>query len=227
MDDREPTELMHRAMADAGGFSAQVTRLPLGDYLIDNTFLVERKTYSDLVQSIIDGRLFHQAHRLAVSGQPALMILEGDEADLQQSNMTWESIQGALVTVTVFFHIAVLRTLNPEQTVRTFLYAARQHRSVATDALARHGRRPKRKAALQSHILQGLPGIGPKRARELLERFGSVEEVVKASTEQLAGIEGIGRLRARRIRWAVGETPVEYAGQTPLADSASAANIAP
>ena len=227
MDNREPLELMHQAMAEAGGLAPEIGHLSVGDYLIDNTLLVERKTHPDLVQSIINGRLFHQAHRLAVSGYPVLMILEGGQADLQPSNMTWESIQGALVTVTVFFHIPVLHTSSPKQTVQTFLYAAKQHRSVATDALARHGRRPKRKAALQSHILQGLPGIGPKRARALLERFGSVEEIMKASTEQLKEIEGIGDHGAQRIRWAVEEATADYAEQEALADCRGVANIAP
>jgi ERCC4-type nuclease len=227
MDNREPLELMHQAMAEVGGLAPEVGHLSVGDYLIDNTLLVERKTYPDLVRSIIDGRLFHQAHRLALSGYPALMILEGGEAELQPSKMTWESIQGALVAVTVFFHIPVLHTSSPKQTAQTFRYASTQHRSVNTDALARHGRRSKRKPALQSHILQGLPDIGPKRARVLLERLGSVEEVMKASAEQLTDIEGIGLHRARRIRWAVEEPTVGYTGQRPLADSPSAANIAP
>ncbi len=42
-----------------------VERLPLGDYLIDEVLLIERKTLPDLVASIKDGRLFGQAHRLA------------------------------------------------------------------------------------------------------------------------------------------------------------------
>ena len=123
-----------------------------------------------------------------------------------------------LATVTVFFHIPVLHTHSPKQTAQTLLYAAKQRRSFNTDALTRHGRRPKRKLALQSHILQGLPDIGPKRARVLLERFGTVEAVMKAGTEQLEEIEGIGRLRAQKIRWAVEEPTVGYAAQQLLAD---------
>jgi DNA excision repair protein ERCC-4 len=221
MDDREPRDAMQRALAEVGGLTAEIGHLAVGDYLIDDTLLVERKTYGDLVQSIIDGRLFHQAHRLSVSGHPVLMILEGNETDLWQSKMAWESIQGALLTVTLFFHIPVLHTHSPKQTAQTFLYAARQHRSAASDVLARHGRRPKRKAALQSHILQGLPGIGPKRARELLAHFHTVEAVMKASPERLSEIHGIGPKVARRIRWAVGEESGHYHPQARVSHNAT------
>jgi ERCC4-type nuclease len=40
-------------------------RLAAGDYLIDDEVLVGRKTVGDFVASLIDGRLFPQAARLA------------------------------------------------------------------------------------------------------------------------------------------------------------------
>ena len=88
--------------------------------------------------------------------------------------MSWESIQGALVTVTLFFGIPILRTYTPEETAQTMLIAARQANTVATGALPRHGYRPLGKRARQLFILQGLPGVGPGRAGRLLERFGNV-----------------------------------------------------
>ena len=44
-------------------------------------------------------------------------------------------------------------------------------------------------------LLQGLPGIGPERARRLLTHFGSVEKVVTADAKSLAEIDGIGNSR--------------------------------
>jgi len=44
--------------------SLVIERLPLGDYLIDEVLLIERKTLPDLAAPIKDGRLFGQAHRL-------------------------------------------------------------------------------------------------------------------------------------------------------------------
>ena len=48
--------------------------------------------------------------------------------------------------------------------------------------------------------LDGIPGVGPKRRRMLLERFGSVAGIREASFEDLAALPGIGERRARQIR---------------------------
>jgi ERCC4-type nuclease len=203
MDDREPRELMLPAFESCGCFVVDVQRLSIADYFLDGLLLVERKTLADFVQSIIDGRLFHQATRLVAADHPAVLILEGSARDLLHTQMRWEAIQGALVTITLFFGLPVLRSRSPEETARTLVYAARQQAAVETDALTRHGRRPKRKAALQSHILQGLPGVGPQRAKQLLARFGSVEAVIAASAEMLADVEGFGPATIRKIRCAL------------------------
>ena len=45
-----------------------------------------------------------------------------------------------------------------------------------------------------------LPGVGPKRKRELLKVFGSVKRVREAPLEQIAAVPGIGRALAERIK---------------------------
>ena len=47
--------------------------------------------------------------------------------------------------------------------------------------------------------LQGIPGVGPKRARALLEAFGSLDAIRGASPEQLAGETGIPEKTAEKI----------------------------
>jgi excinuclease ABC subunit C len=45
-----------------------------------------------------------------------------------------------------------------------------------------------------------LPGVGPKRKRELLKVFGSVKRVRDAPVEQIAAVPGISRALAERIK---------------------------
>lgn len=45
-----------------------------------------------------------------------------------------------------------------------------------------------------------LPGVGPKRRRELLKVFGSAKRVREAPVEQIAAVPGIGRALAERIK---------------------------
>lgn len=210
IDDRETRGPVPAALAALDAFAIEVRRLTLGDYLVDNTLLIERKTLPDLVASIQEGRLFDQALRLVASKRPATLILEGTSADLAGSRMRWEAIQGALVNVALLIGLPVLRSRHPIETARTLLYAAQQHRRAASGALPRRGRRPKGKAALQRWLLQGLPGVGPARAAQLLRQFGSVENVLTADAADLAEVAGIGPSVAGKIRWAVEEPPAPY-----------------
>ena len=57
-DDREiKSEVIH-FLLEMKNVSVAIKRLSLGDYLVDNRLLFERKTLNDFALSIIDGRLF-------------------------------------------------------------------------------------------------------------------------------------------------------------------------
>jgi ERCC4-type nuclease len=210
-DDREARGPVLAALAELTGVRVRLERLPIGDYRVDDALLFERKTLPDLAASIKDGRLFSQGLRLAQAPLRTAIILEGRSEDLADSHMRREAIQGALVTLTLFLGIPLLRSLDPEETASLMLFAARQGRAYASGTVPRKGRRPRGKARVQSHILQGLPGVGPERARRLLERFGTVEAVVAAPPETLVSVPGIGKGTAEAIRWAVQDAEGAYA----------------
>jgi ERCC4-type nuclease len=209
-DDRETQSPVVSLLRQSPVFRLTITRLRLGDYLVDDRFLFERKSLVDLAAAINDGRLFHQALRLTGTTFRPAIVLEGTSRDFERSGMRWERVQGALVTVSLFLGVPLLRTRTPEETVRTMLFAARQAHTYAAGALPRHGWRPRGKHARQLYILQGLPGIGPDRARRLLARFGSIEAIVNAQTKDLQSVEGIGKQIADKLRWSVEETACNY-----------------
>ena len=65
--------------------------------------------------------------------------------------------------------------------------------------LRRLGRRPKRLTTQQRHLVQALPGVGPKTAYALLEQFCSARGVFAASAAELAEVPGLGRKKAEAI----------------------------
>jgi ERCC4-type nuclease len=209
-DDREP-EAMLRALAGLPGVTLTVARLRMGDYVVDGRLLVERKTLPDFALSIADGRLFSQAARLSASRLPPAVILEGKASDIASLGVRREALQGALVSLALIFGLPLLRSQSPDETARTILYAATQMRAASTGAHPRPGRRPKGKLRTQLRILQGLPGIGPSRAKRLLDAFGSVESVLCTDAAALSALPGIGPRTATAIRWAVGEAAGLYA----------------
>src|SRR5690606_30341369 len=61
-------------------------------------------------------------------------------------------------------------------------------------------RRMKDKYKRQLYVLQGFPGIGPGRARLLLEEFGSLKAVFDALAGDCRSIPGIGEKTIRQTR---------------------------
>ncbi len=208
-DDRERGGGVIPALQNHPQVSLTIQRLPLGDNLIDDRILIERKSWNDFSASIIDGRLFRQASRLASQPKRAVLIIEG-ATEYHQDGLKHEAIQGALITVSVFYGIPLLRSRNTEETARLILYIGRQNHSFRRFSLPRSGRRPHGKRKQQLYILQGLPGIGPVRAERLLAQFGSLQAVFKASPEALQEVKGIGKKDAQKIGDIIKESPGAY-----------------
>ncbi len=210
-DDRENAGGVIAELQGLAGVAVEVRRLAAGDFIVEDRFAVERKTLADFARSVIDARLFRQAAALAQGARRGVLILEGTAGDLGDVGVRREALQGALITVSVFYGLAVLRARNVAETARLLVYLGRQAQAVARGSLPRPGYRPKGRRARQLFLLQGLPGVGPGRAERLLDCFGSVQAVVVASPRELAAVDGIGESTAGRIRWALEESAEVFA----------------
>jgi len=203
VDDREPGRYAE-LFREAGAARVAVERLKVGDFIVNRRWVFERKTISDLCVSLVDGRLFRQAIRMLKAPGWPVIVLEGDSRDAEACHVSREAIQGALITVSVFFGIPVLRSMDAAETVRLVDYTVGQEGRFSGGAVQRHGYRPKRKKSRRLYVLQGLPGVGRERAEKLLETFGTVGGVMSAGEDELAAVEGVGRVTARKIREIVG-----------------------
>jgi ERCC4-type nuclease len=103
-----------------------------------------------------------------------------------------------------------LRSINPRETAHLIIYAARQINAILKGVVQRTGYRPKGKIKRQLFILQGFPGVGRKKAERLLNKFGSIEGVINASTDDLQTVNGIGKNTADEIKWVVKESSNLY-----------------
>jgi ERCC4-type nuclease len=210
VDDREQYSPVVSALAAYEDVELSVQRLTAGDYWVNEHMLFERKTLPDLMQSIIDGRLFRQAIRLASSDSSPVLVLEGTHYDPEKPAVSREAVQGALISISLVLGIPVLRSLSSQETAWLMLCADKQVQRIVEGGVHRPGYRPKGRRKRQLFILQGLPGIGRDKAELLLEVFGSVEKVFTAGYEDLLQVKGIGRSTAQRIRDMVQEVASDY-----------------
>lgn len=150
IDHREPEIFRH--LFGAQDFVSTVL-LKCGDFLMNDQWLFERKTIRDICVSLADGRLFKQALKLVQSKYHPVVILEGKSSDIKDIGMHREAVQGALITLSVFFGLPVLRSMDPEETVRLMRYTAEQGVRFAEGGFQRAGYRPKGKKARQLYVL--------------------------------------------------------------------------
>jgi len=209
-DDRENAGGVIEALRERNDVVLEVRRLAIGDFIVENNFAIERKTLRDFAASVIGGRWFKQTAAIAVGARRGVIVLEGTTSTAGELGVPRAALQGALITVSVFYGLAVLRADGPAETACLLVYLGRQAQRFANGALPRPGYRPKGRRARQLFILQGLPGVGPDRAERLLDHFGSIKNVANASAEELAAIDGIGESISAKIRWAVEEPCRRY-----------------
>jgi len=203
VDHSERNAPLFELIRECGTFNVQMVRLAAGDYLIDDDILVERKTVADFAASLVDGRLFPQAARLAHGRHRVLVLIEGSMAT-PIPDVHPHAIQGAIVSLAVMWRLPVLHTSGPEESLRVLRFLAHQAGRPRQPVLRRYDRKPKRLASRRIFVLQGLPGVGPALATRLLDPLGSVERVVTADIDSLLQVRGVGPKKAARIRELVG-----------------------
>lgn len=207
VDDRERDGLVAGHLAALPGVSVEVGHLPLGDFLVDGRLLVERKTVADLAASLCDGRLFRQAKRLAADREHRVcIVLEGTSRQAEQVGVARESLQGAVVSLTLLYGLPLLRARDAAETARLLRYAAAQLTRCAAGLPKRILRKTTAAERVRIEMLQAIPGIGPERAHALLVRFGSIAALAAASQRELAKVPRIGRTLAGRVVAALGGT---------------------
>jgi DNA excision repair protein ERCC-4 len=210
-DDREQPSGIPDLLAAHEEADLRIERLPLGDYVVDDAVVIERKSAADFAQSIVDGRLFSQATRLAKCRYRPAMLIVGSSSEWAAIGVPRHAVQGALVTLMLVFDIPLFRAVNAEEAARLILYIGRQLTRLRDPNLVTHRvTKSKRRRTRQLRILQNLPGVGPERAFALLEHFGSVRACLSAAEEDLEKIRGIGPSTARRIVETVNEPRTTY-----------------
>jgi len=200
IDHRENADVMIKLLRDKYDFEVDVQQLKYGDYLIEPDITLERKTTRDFLLSISDGRLFHQAYRLAEFTERPLILIEGKSYRNTGVDVSIESVKGALITLAQTFYIPILRTMDQEDTAWHIDYLFMQRNRIGKNKGVLAGCRSKHVNRQKVYMLRILPGIGQKTAERLLEHFETVTNIINASEKELTEIHGIGKNTANNIK---------------------------
>ena len=181
------------------GLSVRFDMLEVGDYALPGDILIERKTVSDFISSIMDGRLFEQASNLCrVSANPTFII----EGEIKNGLRYFENVNafwGALASLIYDFKLRVFFTDSSEDTATLIYVVANRKKKMEEDVWVKPKKKKVTVEELQISVLTSLPGIGPTTAKRLLKALGSLREVFNAEPTVLSTIGKISIQKSKQI----------------------------
>lgn len=235
MDKREKKYALVVDTLHRWGIQAQASVLEVGDYAVLQsavTIGISRKSWSDFLSSLnrdpSEGpaaNLYEDLRRLRNTYDVAALMLEGLQPGCIDTQLGYlcrfEDGRRVLTGITVEAYnnfilsvqtkgLLFLPTVNLQHTIQvlrdTHRYAAKPfHRALTAMPLSAQGR------LLQ--IYGAMPGVGPRRAEALAQKFSSLDAFM-SGLNSLDSIDGIGPLTAEKVRHFVryGVEKVDAAG---------------
>ncbi len=198
MDEREKKSGIPDLLKGTG-INLEIKTLPVGDYIVAPETIVERKTVSDLVSSIFDGRLFDQCHRLKEHYQFPILIIEGDIDEIEELTENPLVFYGAISSIAIDFKIPVIPTPNATHTSK-LLISMCSRKDASKGPFIKKIRKSNDLQKQQLSMLCSLPGVGEKTAIRMLEKFGTPLRVLSSSIIELSKVSGLGEARAKNIK---------------------------
>ncbi len=155
-----------------------------------------------MMQEVV-GRYFHR--RIAEEGAlPDLVLIDGGRGQLGAALQGMEAAGASDLPVAALAkRLEEVYRPGRDTPVRfatsdPALHWLQRARDEAHRFAVGYNRRLRRRRTLHSRLSE-IPGVGPKREADLLQEFGSVAEIRRASADELTRVKGIGRTTAQRI----------------------------
>jgi ERCC4-related helicase/ERCC4-type nuclease len=206
VDQRELDSSIARDLSMREDCETRLETLAVGDYVLSDRVVVERKSVSDFLDTLTGGdrSVFEQVGDAARHYARPVVIIEGSDL-YGERNVHPNAIRGALASLAVDFGASVLRTTDESDTADLLHVVAGREQDLDEREVSVHGEKgAKTLTEQQEYVVSAIADIGPVTARALLDEFGSVEGVMIANEEDLLDVSGVGEVTAERIREVVG-----------------------
>lgn len=200
VDFREPDDKIAKLKTVLGENSVEVVVSEVGDYFTpDRKVGIERKSLDDYLSSMT-GRLKQQLKELKDAFEYPYLFVEGSMDDFLYIDRRFHpnAIIGSVASVLAHSQVPIVFT--GSFFIPLLVKVIEKHydgKVVEYTPI----RKPKpTKDDYKLNILCAFPGINMSRAKLLLEKFGSIEQIVNAPVEELMQVKGIGEKLAKQIK---------------------------
>ncbi|HKA90249.1 MAG TPA: excinuclease ABC subunit UvrC [Haliangiales bacterium] len=149
--------------------------------------------------------------------EPDLLVVDGGKGQLGSAMAALRDVAWPTTGEHVFDLVALakdpdrvfLKNIKDPMVLRensTELFMLARVRDEAHRFANEFHQRQRKKRTIRS-LLEEIPGVGPKRRRELLKHFGSLKKIRAASVDEIAGAPGMTRSAAEAVKRVLGEAP--------------------
>ncbi len=192
MDDREPATI--EAVLRSRNVRVEKKRIEVADYLVGPEVCVERKTVSDFLKSIYEGRLQDQVNNMLDFCSRSIVVVEG-KPQYVKGNARLHML-GALASLS-YRGVSIVNTLTMEDTALFLVYLARKVQGTQDKVMPVIRRKKPKSWDNALAILTSFPGIGVKSAEKVLKEYRNLREVFTSDFNKLRRV--LGDHRARKM----------------------------
>lgn len=182
----------------AENINVYVRNLTVADYIISDRCAVERKSVSDFVSSLFDGRLIDQLDRLSKAYDKPVLILEGDVNliydDVQRRKLFFKTLFNLTIDYNIRILFSTCKNLTKDMLISLLHY---EKLDKPRYPIARRKPKTLERSELLKFILKGFPYIGDKSAERLLQNFGSLRKIFTTPVRELMRIGGLTLKQAK------------------------------
>jgi ERCC4-type nuclease len=182
IDTRETSSLIYSELKEKYP-NTILQKLEIGDYKIQDT-VIERKTFSDFVSSILNKRLFDQLREIKKYPKHFL-ILENFDYNYHKFKIHENAIRGTILSITTEFQIPIIYTQNQNDTIKFLILTANRYNNPKQNPSIRQTKTKLTPIQQKQFILEGFPGIGPSTTKTLLKNFPTLKKIFNSTEEEL------------------------------------------
>jgi len=188
-DYREKNSLVCSELVSLGS-DCEFQELKVGDFIIGEV-VVERKTVKDFISSMLSKHLPTQLEELK-QYEKRLLIIEGiEEHELyndEPEGINGNAIRGMLLSISLEAKCPIIFTKDYADTAK-FLHVIKKRQEKTGKEISLQAKKRNLSFSEQKQfILESFPGVGPVKAKKLIEKFKTLKNIANADEKELAEI---------------------------------------
>ena len=214
IDSRENSRLSKLVMQQAKAIKVPCEKrwIEIGDYVFDNVCF-EAKSTTDFLGSVMTKRLWTQLDNMDRHYETNVVIIYGDMQEAIHNVIQHSPSKMPIATRSIMLNNKFLGAIGrivldtdakpfwvkSEEEAALIITAVSKMKPITRETIAPQIFKRITTDDLRIDLLSSIKGVSIKKAKQMINQFGSIMEIGECSAYELQAIEGIGETLAKRI----------------------------